>query len=472
MKIFCIINQESVHDSARKNTHKNDTNSIVIIHDRERTNQLSGIHDNQDFEALCTANPAPNSDIQSRTITQILGTLSAKEYGDFSSDFVTQFMPAMKLDTVGVSVNDIDSAKLLMFFAPGNFTGDSIVPMGFKVYPLKKQITSPIYSDFDPTDYYDENDCWTPTNQIYTGNALYNDSLNTLSYRTVAVKLPTEFAKSFFSEYVEKPQTFASPQTFAQFFPGLYIKNTFGSGRVINFTECRINVYYKRHQKVTMDNVERDSIFHRTGAYMAVTPEVVTNNIIKMQLSEQLKNIVEVNKEPIIVAPASYDVELTFPTKEIIRKYRETSGALAVLNSLTMSIPVEKIENSYNINPPQNVLLILKNKKADFFANNEINDDKTSFLGTYNETTKTYEFSVLRQYILDMLAKDELTPEDYTFTLTPVNVITEQSQSSYYYEGQVYISGITPYVAGPAMCKLDLPNTKITLTFSKQIIEN
>ena len=154
-----------------------------------------------DSSFTITGAPAPNSDIQSRTITQILGTLSAKEYGDFSSDFVTQFMPAMKLDTVGVSVNDIDSAKLLMFFAPGNFTGDSIVPMGFKVYPLKKQITSPIYSDFDPTDYYDENDCWTPTNQIYTGNALYNDSLNTLSYRTVAVKLPTEFAKSFFLFY-------------------------------------------------------------------------------------------------------------------------------------------------------------------------------------------------------------------------------------------------------------------------------
>lgn len=415
--------------------------------------------------------PVTNNDIQSRTITQILGSLSAKEYGDFSSDFVTQFMPAMNLDTVGVGINDIDSAKLFMFYTPGNFTGDSIVPMGFKVYPLKKQITSPIYSDFDPSEYYDTNDCWTPESQIYTGNALYNDSINALSYRSVNVKLPLEFAKSFFNEYLENPQTFATPQAFAKFFPGLYIKNSFGSGRVINFTECRINLYYKRLQKVTVDSVERDSIFNVTSSYMAVTPEVVTNNIIKMELSQQLKNRVEVDKEPIIVAPASYDVELIFPTEDIIKKYRSTSGDLAVLNTLSMSIPVETIENSYNINPPKYVLLVLKKDKAKFFANNEINDDKTSFLATYNQTTKSYEFSGMRSYILDALAKEELTSEDYTFTLTPVNVQTEESQSSYYYQGQVYVSAITPYIAGPAMCKLDLPNTKITLTFSKQIIE-
>ena len=416
--------------------------------------------------------PIANNDIQSRTITQVLGSLTAKEYGDFASDFVTQFMPSLELDTVGIGINDIDSAKMLMFFAPGDFTGDSIVPMGFKVYPLKKQISSPIYSNFDPKEYYDESDCWTPNTQIYTGNALYNDSLNTLGFRAISVILPKHFAKSFFQEYLDNPQTFASPQAFAEFFPGLYIKNTFGSGRVINFNECRINLYYKRHKKVTVDDVERDSIFNSSSTYMSVTPEVVTNNIIRMQLSEELKHKVEVNKEPIIVAPASYDVELTFPTLDIIKKYRENSGRLAVLNTLTMSIPIETIENSYNINPPQYVLLILKKDKSTFFANNDINNDKTSFLATYNSLTKTYDFTNMRAYILDMLEKEDVTVDDYTFVMTPVNVKTEQTESSYYYEGQSYVSAITPYIAGPAMGKLDLPNAKITLTFSKQTIKN
>lgn len=415
-----------------------------------------------------TGQPVSNSDIQSRTITQILGSLSAKEYGDFSSDFVTQFMPALQIDTTGVKVNDIDSAKLYMFFTAGNFTGDSIVPMGFKLYPLKKQISSPIYSNFDPSDYYDEADCWTPESQIYTGNALYNDSINALNYRSVSVKLPKEFAKSFYSEFIEHPETFATPQTFAKFFPGLYVKNSFGSGRVINFSECRINLYYKRHKTITVDGKERDSVFNISSALMAVTPEVVTNNIIRMQLSDELTSKIEDNKEPIIVAPASYDVELTFPAEEIIRRYRENSGPLSVINTLTMSIPVEYIQNNYNINPPKHVLLVLSTEKDKFFANNQLDDNKTSFLTEYNPLTKSYDFVGLRDYILNALSKEKLTQEDYTFTLTPVNVVIEESQSSYYSQGQSFVSAITPYVAGPAMCKLDLKNAKIIFTYSKR----
>lgn len=128
-----------------------------------------------DSSFTVSAQSVLNNDVPSRTVTQLLGTLDAKEYGTFSADFVTQFMPALQLDTAGVTIADIDSIKLLMFFRPGSFTGDSIVPMGLKVYPLTRQLQAPIYSDFDPTGYYDPATCWTPATHIYTGNALYND---------------------------------------------------------------------------------------------------------------------------------------------------------------------------------------------------------------------------------------------------------------------------------------------------------
>jgi hypothetical protein len=204
---------------------------------------------------------------------------------------------------------------------------------------------------------------------------------------------------------------------------------------------------------------------------MAVTPEVITNNIINMSLSPNLLSQVE-NNEPIIVAPASYDVEVTFPAQDIINKYRQNGGDMSVINTLTMSIPVETIENTYNINPPQYVLLVLSKDKKEFFADNKITDEQTSFLASYNETTKSYDFTSMRQYILDMMAKDQISAADYTFTLTPVNVVTEESSSSYYYSGQTYVQAITPYIAGPAMCKLNLEKTKITFTYSKQIIKN
>ena len=82
--------------------------------------------------------------VQSRTITQLLGCLDAKEFGSFKSDFVCQFLPSLSMETKGVTVEDIDSAKLIMFMVPGDFTGDSLVPMGIEVYPLTKQLPYPI----------------------------------------------------------------------------------------------------------------------------------------------------------------------------------------------------------------------------------------------------------------------------------------------------------------------------------------
>ena len=413
-----------------------------------------------------------NPDIQSRTTTQLLGVIDAKEFGSFSSEVVTQFMPSLQLDTTGVKVADIDSVKMLMFYTAGSLTGDSLVPMGLKIYPLTRQLPSPIYSDFDPQGYYDPNNTWTPTSVIYTGNALSNDSLNALAYRTVSIDLPLEFGRKFYNEYLTNPSTFGSPQAFAQFFPGVYIQNSFGSGRVINFEETRINLYYHRHTTY-LDSLEqvRDTTLAGAATYMAVSPEVVCNNIIRTKISQQLVDMVAAG-QTILAAPAGYEATMTFPTPAILSSYRANGGDLSVINSLSLSIPVETITNTYGIQPPKNLLFLLSKDKAEFFANNKITDNVTSFLATYNALTGTYEFTDLRPYIMEMLRRDSLSADDYTFTLTPVSVTTEESASSYYYSGTTYVTAITPYVDGPAMCKILLDKAKIKFTYSKQIVNN
>lgn len=420
-----------------------------------------------DSTFVATGHSIEPDSVQSRTITQLIGRLDADGYGALSSEIVTQFMPSLKLDTTGVSVDDIQSMEMLMFFTTGNFTGDSLVPLGIKVYPLTKQLPSPIYSNFNPQDYYDASQLWST--KIYTGNALQSDSLEKLSYRTIAVQLPLSFAKKFYTQYLNSPETFATPQAFAKFFPGLYIQNSFGDGRVTNISETRINMHYKRHATITTDSTTRDTVYNISRTYMAVTPEVITNNIIKLNMSSSLTRRIA-SGEALIVAPVGYDVEMQFPLPQILASYRSQAGPLAVVNTLSMSIPVLPIENNYGINPPENVLIVLSKDKTEFFANNSLTDSKTSFLATYNSTTKRYEVSGMRDYMLDMLAKDpaEITPADYTFTITPVEVETETSSSSYYYSGQTYVVSIAPYVSGPAMCQLLLDKTKIKLTFGKQ----
>ncbi|MDE6496475.1 MAG: DUF4270 domain-containing protein [Duncaniella sp.] len=75
-----------------------------------------------------------NSQVQSRTVLQLLGNLDAKEYGSISSSIVTQYMPAAALDTTDVKAEYIDSVKLVMRMAAGGFIGDSIVPMKVNAY--------------------------------------------------------------------------------------------------------------------------------------------------------------------------------------------------------------------------------------------------------------------------------------------------------------------------------------------------
>ena len=173
-----------------------------------------------------------NTRIQSRTVTQLLGSINAKEYGSLKSDFVTQLMPANKIDTTGVTAEDIDSIKMKLFMPLGGYTGDSIVPMGLNVYRLNKQLPSPIYSDFNPAEYYSEADLLC--SKIYTANALgENDSVAELSYRFIDIDLPVELGREFFNKYKENPEIFTIPTEFAKWFPGLYVANTFGNGRVI-----------------------------------------------------------------------------------------------------------------------------------------------------------------------------------------------------------------------------------------------
>lgn len=222
---------------------------------------------------------------------------------------------------------------------------------------------------------------------------------------------------------------------------------------------------------MTVDNVEKDTIYNKVRSYFAVTPEVITNNNIDLSISPELSTLA-LSGAPLIVAPAGMEVTMLMPTPDLIQAYRKGAGSLSVLNTLTLSIPAEEIANNYGINPPEQVLLVLANEKDKFFAENKITDNKTSFIATYNSTTKTYDFNDMRGYLAEMLEKETVTADDYTFALTAVNVETESSSNSYYQNSVSYVTTISPYVTKPAMVRLKLEDAKIKLTYTRQYANN
>ena len=102
-----------------------------------------------------TGYTVPDTIVLSRTIAQMVGLVQAPGFGTISSQVVTQFMPSAKIDTTGITVENIDSLHLVFRTVRSAAVGDYYAPTGIEVFPLTRQLSTPIYSDFDPTGYYD-----------------------------------------------------------------------------------------------------------------------------------------------------------------------------------------------------------------------------------------------------------------------------------------------------------------------------
>lgn len=421
-----------------------------------------------DSSFMASGQSLRNARVQSRTTTQLLGVIEAPEYGQFSSEFVTQFMPSAQIDTTGFSIEDIDSFQYIMAVPNGAYVGDSVLPMGLNVYLLNKQLPSPIYSDFDPTGYYDENPI---ASEIYSSTAIHeSDSVFGLSYRYIYVNMPLELGQKLYQSYLDDPSSYLSPSEFIKIFPGIYVANSFGSGRVVRIASSIMRLYY--HIDGVSANTGNDTTVYMFGNFYAVTPEIITNNDISYAMSSSLSDMIDQGKS-IVVAPTGSDVELVFPALDIINSYKSGAGSISMINTLTMSIPAIEISNDYGIAPPDNLLLVLKSKRDEFIDNNELPDDETSFYATYDSTNKTYDFTSMRNYVLWLLQKETITADDYTFVLMPVEVTMGTNTSSYYYYyTTTYLETVAPYVQEPAMVELDIENSKIILTYSRQSKRN
>lgn len=441
------------------------------------TDSVSSIIEDSSF--VITGHSVRNDRVQMRTTSKMLGSLQADGYGSLSAEAVTMWMPAMHIDTTGIKPEWIDSCRLMLNLPYRNgFTGNPLAPMRLSVYRLNRPLPSPIYSDFDPTDYYDEedllaSDSYSPTSGWIKTQQSYSYQTGTLTedtLRVISVPVPVELGRELFNAYREDPGKFASPKAFADLFPGIYIANSYGSGHVMNIKSTELNVYYHKH--VVLDTAEVDSA--KTQTYLASTPEVVSNNIIRFNIDDEITSMVN-SGEAMIVAPAGYEVEVRFPIQDIIDKYQANVGNnQALINTLTLELPVSVPATEYNIEPPTYLLMVKTSKKDQFINGDSLANNKDSFYALYDASSHSYTFTGLRNYILDIINNQGgiASEDDINFTITPVDVTTYTYTQSYYYGGTTTtVTKISPMVSRPAIVRLLLDKAKIKMTYSKQIVD-
>ena len=428
------------------------------------------------FQKMVTAESIPNDSVVGRTITQLIGRISIPGYGKLETDFLTQFMSASTFDTVGV--DRLDSLVLYLSYNTESFTGDSLAPMQLSVYPLEKQLKSPVYSSVDPAEYYNAQSAPIALKSYNASFLGLPDSLVELGYKTIRVKLPDAMAEQLFEKYKTDPLVFSSPSRFTQYFPGFYVKTSYGSGCVVNVQNSVMNLHYT---KTTVIN-DKDSTYASTQTLMAVTPEISTGNHIRLEIDPTLQSNIDAGRV-YLQAPAGLNVLLHFPTREIVRSFEESVGAggstiQGLINSLILEVPLKELPKSnYKLEPPQFLLFVRKSELQSFFEKKELADNVRSFYAEYNSDTRKYSFTGLRTFLNDVIEKKrqgtEITDADEEIVLVPVSVYSEtvSSGSSYYYysynEHEV-VTDIVPYISAPALAEIDMDHIRLQLTYSRQ----
>lgn len=418
------------------------------------------------------------TEFNSKNRALMLGHLNVPEYGDLDCSFVSQLLAGSEIDIPdSISTDQISGLRLRFMMTNGAFTGDSLAPQRVDVYRLTKPLPTDINNQFNPEGYYDP----TPlASRSYTASALgMPTAVYNLSYRCINLDLPVESGRKIYEQYRKNPEIFQWPAELAKVFPGIYAKNVFGDGLVVDIGNTEFILYYnytKRVNKVVDGTVVSvDSLMNDSTTVFTISPEVLSSNNMRLQASNSIKQRVT-NGENVILSPGGYNLQITFPTADIVRRYVESEHNLAVVNSLSFQLPASAISNDYGIKTPNNLLLIKTAKMKEFFEEGKTpqgyvgeETDTDAFWASYDDENECYTFSAMRPYILDMLKKDTITSEDCEFTLIPVEIRLESWGSSY--ESKQFVSSCLPYVTRPSMCIADLENAKIKFVFSRQVIE-
>ena len=203
-----------------------------------------------------------NKHVQSRTVSQLIGEIDAPVFGSIRSDFVAQFLPSTDIDTTNVTAADIDSVKLFLQMERTGFVGDSLAPMGIEVYRLRTPLADVMYTD-------DEHPAYNPADLMsratYIASTMNEpDSVQKMTRLYVELPLSVDFARELWNAYKADPSVYGDPARFArEVFGGVYVKSSYGAGRVSEFSVSSIRYFYHKTETTTSSSGEDSTYIER-----------------------------------------------------------------------------------------------------------------------------------------------------------------------------------------------------------------
>jgi hypothetical protein len=363
--------------------------------------------------------------IYAKSTYGLLGEFYDPLFGNLKSDYICQFYSAEGFSFTQTPIDGkIDSIDLSVYYDRGGWIGDSLAPMQVKIFPLIKQLERNFYTKTDPKEYADMHN--PLGQQAYTPRDLHvSDSIRDLSssdsnyyYPRVKVSLPISLGQKFYDETILHPSTFNTQQSFNEFFPGLYVTNTFGSGNILIVTNTVLTIHYRYLTASSSGAI--DSIVN-TYEVFTVTPEVIQLNNFR---NTDISHLLEPNDSyTYMKTPAGIFTRLTIPAKEILSRIKGRR-----VNSFYLALKAMPQEDwAYALTPPDYLLLLPEDSLANFFRESKLHNSITSYVSS-KYASLTYDFGNLASLLTYLMANEPDT-ENINFLVIPIEMTTQQDNS-------------------------------------------
>ena len=289
---------------------------------------------------------------------------------------------------------EADSCFLVLYFK--SFYGDSLNTMKVHVQELDRlhimEENVSYYTTLDPSDYLSSSPA-VDIMQTYTVRDLTKTaSTSSTTYRTVQIRIPTEYATNLIKAYFDSPSFYRNSYSFIHnLCPGFYFESAGGIGNMLNVELSSLDIYFRYHSTTTAGNDTILNGFER----MAATEEVIQTNVSSSSIPAEMLDAT--NEYSYVKTPAGLFTEVTIPVGDIV-----AGGDIAdSINQVRMSIGRyhDTSGSTYTLAPPPNLLLLPKASLQSFFETGQSADGVSSFVTEYSSSTNSYTFSNIAPYV-------------------------------------------------------------------------
>ncbi|MFT4221944.1 DUF4270 domain-containing protein [Dysgonomonas sp.] len=400
-----------------------------------------------------------------RHASGLLGEYTDPIFGKIKSDYLSELYCSEDL-AFHKNTTVIDSVFLDII--SDKFYGDSISPVGIAAYRVdKKNLEKNYFTNIKPTDYCSMKDV--------VGRGIF--TIKEAEAYGTGKKYRLSVAKSLGNEFYNEWKnsngaTFKNSETFRNFFKGIYVTTTLGSGSLININTNILRIYYSYTGRNTADTADSTYV---GSVMLPSTGEVIQLNQVQNTIPDYLFQ--NSDTRAYLKSPAGVCAEITVPLKDIMNKAKK-EGITNKLNSATFKLKgYTEEEDKMAMNRSVNLLFINKDSLVNFFSKNNMADSKTSFIMIQDATSNTYNFSYsnIASSVSNNLAtmvnyyvnyyKDKENVPDLKFLVLPITA-SSQYVTSGYSQILTYTNVYNQMTPTSTILRTDKGNMKMALIFS------